>query len=141
MAATDTQSQTRPRRSASHTPDCIEWDLPRTNWLHAVPLAFGTIPSSRAGHPAHRVCVRTDGTNPSCSCESRVPCTLEREGEAVARAFWAAWAASLSDDDLDQFGRDLNYTATCCGADLWQRHQIDALADEALIRLIAREAA
>jgi hypothetical protein len=79
-----------------HNPERITWELGRTNWLHETPLAFGTIPSSDTTQPDHNICVRTDGSNPSCGCKAGKDCTIERHGEECARAFWAAWAREPS---------------------------------------------
>jgi hypothetical protein len=115
---------------SAHNPDNIAWDLAKTNWLREVPLAFGTIPSSREGHPVHNVCVRADGSNPSCGCQAGADCTIEKHGEACARAFWAAWAREQDGDTLIREGRELAYAATFWGIDPWQRMKMDAVADE-----------
>lgn len=127
--------------SPMHTPERIQWQHDRTNWLRDVPLAFGEIPSSREGHAPHRVAVRLDGSNPSCSCESRVPCTIEKDAEATARAFWAAWAREQGGDTLVTEGRELAYAATFWGTEPWQRMKMDAICDEIGYRMAFTEAA
>jgi hypothetical protein len=99
-----------------HNPDRITWDIARTNWLNEVPLALGTIPSSREGHPDHNVCVR-------------------------AGAFWAAWAREQDGDTLIREGRELAYAATFWGTEAWQRMKLDAIGDEVGYRMAFTEAA
>jgi hypothetical protein len=127
-----TQAPARPRRERVHTPDRITWDIARTNWLHEVPLAFGTIESSTKdeGTPDHNLCVRLDGSNCSCGCLAGADCGLERDSEAVARAFWAAWARGQDGDTLIREGRELAYATTFWGTEAWQRMKMDAVADE-----------
>jgi hypothetical protein len=124
-----------------HNPDRITWDIPLTNWLHEVPLAFGTIPSSREGHAEYRVAVRLDGSNPSCSCLAGKGCTIEKHGEATARAFWAAWAREQDGDTLPTEGRELAYAAWFWGIEPWQRMKMDAIGDEIGHRMAFTEAA
>jgi hypothetical protein len=128
-------------KNRDHRPENIRWQLDRTNWLREVPLAFGEIDSSREDHAPHRVMVRLDGSGPSCSCEANTACTIEKHGEACARAFWAAWAREQDGDTLIREGRELAYAATFWGIDPWQRMKMDAIGDEIGFRMAFTEAA
>jgi hypothetical protein len=124
-----------------HNPDRITWNIGKTHWLREVPLAFGLIASSSEDGVYHNVCVRLDGSNPSCGCRAGKDCTIEQHGEETARAFWAAWAREQDGDTLIREGRELAYALTFGALDLWQRHQFDAIGDEVGFRMSFTEAA
>lgn len=123
-----------------HPPTAITWDHDRTRWLRAVPLAFGEIASSRPRHAAHRVMVRLDGSGAECSCEAGGKCTLERDSDATAAAFWADWARRQDGDTLERTGREISYQHATCGIEPWMRLQNDSIGDEVWART-AEEAA
>ena len=118
-----------------HNPLAIQWDHARTIWLRDVPLAFGEVKSSRPGREPHGVMVRLDGSGASCGCEAGAHCTIEKNSDATAAAYWADWAILQPTDELERVGRDHAFAADHYGIDQWRRNQMDACADEIAARL------